>query len=154
MPMKQRRYRTRISGPVRDRIDIFHQVLPVSRGEMRGGADPHGATTAVAGRVKAARERQRARYADLPWRTNGEIPGYEFRRLCPLPLEAAVVIEDAVAEGALTQRGADRVARLAWTVADLEGAGAPDVRHAEEALFLRTDRPPEQRRALRPGLAS
>jgi magnesium chelatase family protein len=48
-------------------------------------------------------------------------------------------IEDKVIDGALTQRGADRVTRLAWTLADLSGAGRPGLAHVEEALSLRTD---------------
>lgn len=47
-------------------------------------------------------------------------------------------IEDAVADGHLTQRGADRVARMAWTLADLMAAGSPDRSHVDEALFLRS----------------
>ena len=140
-PMRQRRYRGRISGPVRDRIDIFHSVLPVSRVEMRTAVGPQGTTRAVAERVREARDRQRSRYRGLPWATNGEVPGFEFRRRCALQLEASVVIEDAVADGRLTQRGADRVARMAWTLADLAGHSTPDVRHAVDALSLRTDQP-------------
>jgi magnesium chelatase family protein len=75
----------------------------------------------------------------LPWSTNGEVPGYEFRRTCRLDADAAGLIEEAVERGTLTQRGADRVARLSWTVADLAGCDAPRPRHVFEALYLRTD---------------
>jgi magnesium chelatase family protein len=136
---KARRYRARISGPVRDRIDITHTVLPVNRAEMRQAVGEDGTTAAVGGRVAAARERQRARFAGLPWSTNGEVPGYEFRRICRLDADAASLIEEAVERGTLTQRGADRVARLSWTVADLAGCDAPRPRHVYEALYLRTD---------------
>ncbi len=136
---KKRRYRARISGPVRDRIDITHSVLPVNRAEMRQRGGASETTVAVSSRVHAARERQRARFSGLPWSSNGEVPGYEFRRLCGLDPDAAGFIEDAVGSGGLTQRGADRVARVAWTLADLAGCDTPRASHIMEALYLRSD---------------
>jgi magnesium chelatase family protein len=138
-PMTVRRYHERISGPVRDRIDITHTVLPLSRNEMRQAVGPQHASAAVAARVRGARERQAIRFDEVPWRTNGEVPGYEFRRRCPLAADIAYVVEDAVLDGKLTQRGADRVTRLAWTLADLDGRDRPTLAHAREALWLRTN---------------
>jgi magnesium chelatase family protein len=136
---KVRRYRARISGPVRDRIDISHTVLPVNRAEMRQPVGESGSTAAVGARVAEARERQRARFKGLPWSTNAEVPGYEFRRVCRLDPDAAGLVEEAVESGSLTQRGADRVGRVAWTIADLDGCDAPRASHVFEALYLRTD---------------
>ena len=50
-----------------------------------------------------------------------------------------MLIEDSVADGRLTQRGADRVARLAWTLADLQAASEPTAGHVVDALRFRTD---------------
>ncbi len=136
---KRRRYGQRISGPVRDRIDIMHTVRPVSRAEMRMSVGAADATAAVTGRVCEARQRQHARFAGMPWSTNAEVPGYEFRRLCGLDAAAAGLIEEAVGGGRLTQRGADRVTRVAWTLADLAGCAAPRASHVFEALYLRTN---------------
>lgn len=136
---KKRLYRAKISGPVRDRIDIVHTVLPVSRAEMRQQVGADGSTAAVCGRVAQARWRQGERFADVPWVTNADVPGYEFRRRCPLDAEAALLVEDAVSVGTLTQRGADRVTRVAWTIADLEGSDRPDPSHVSKALYLRSD---------------
>ncbi len=138
-PIKIRRYQERISGPVRDRIDMTHTVLPLSRDEMRREVPAERRTAAVAGRVFDARARQARRFAGLPWHTNGEVPGFEFRRRCSLTADVAYMVEDAVIDGLLTQRGADRVHRLAWTLADLSGADRPTVPHVLEALWLRTD---------------
>lgn len=138
-PTTKRRYRERISGPVRDRIDVVHTVLPVSRAEMRQAVGQSGTTAAVAARVLDARDRAKARFAGMPWFTNAAVPGYEFRRRAPLPADVGVAIEDAVAIGRLTQRGADRVCRLAWTVADLGGRAAPARDDVLEALALRSD---------------
>ena len=137
--MKKRRYQERISGPVRDRIDIHHTVYPVSRAEMYQDVAARGSTAAVAARVLEARARQRARFAGMPWLTNADVPGLEFRRRCPLDADLSQPIEEGVASGWLTQRGADRVARMAWSVADVTKRPAPDRTCVEEALFLRSN---------------
>lgn len=139
LPMRRRLYQARISGPVRDRIDIVHTVLPVSKAEMRQSVGVDGSSAAVAQRVGAARELQRARFAGMPWLTNADVPGFEFRRRCPLAADAAAHIEEAVVDGRLTQRGADRTARIAWTLSDLSGHGSPTAAHVLEALHLRTN---------------
>ncbi len=138
-PNQLRRYRQRISGPVRDRIDVVHTVLSVDRVEMRRDVGEQQTTAAVATRVHAARQRQWHRFRGLPWSTNGEVPGYEFRRRCALDADAAGLVEEAVGSGHLTQRGADRVMRVALTLADLAGCGAPRASHVLEALYLRTN---------------
>lgn len=136
---KRRRYAQRISGPVRDRIDIHHQVLPVSTAEMLQPIGPHGSTSAVRARVQEARDRQARRFEGLPWVTNAGVPLVEFRQRCTLAPSAMAVVEQAVARGHLTQRGADRVLRMAWTLADLAGVEDPGDKQIEEALHLRTD---------------
>jgi magnesium chelatase family protein len=138
-PDRLRRYQARISGPIRDRIDITQTVAPVSRAEMRTPVGIDETSAAVADRVLGARMRQRVRYDDLPWQANADVPAVEFRRRAPISLEAAALIEDSVADGRLTQRGADRVARLAWTLADLDGTAEPTAGHVLDALRLRTD---------------
>ena len=138
-PVARRRYGQRISGPVRDRIDIRHAVLPVSTAEMLQPVGPDGCTQAVRDRVLDARSRQARRFVDLPWLTNAVVPPAEFRQRCPLAVDAAGALETAVSKGRLSQRGAQRVLRLAWTVADLEGSDRPLTEHVLEALHLRTD---------------
>jgi magnesium chelatase family protein len=135
----RRRYGQRISGPVRDRIDIRHVVLPVSAAEMLEPVGPEGSTAAVRARVLEARERQVRRLAELPWTTNAVVPMVEFRQRCPVAADAAVVVESCVSRGQLSHRGADRVLRMAWTLADLGGVDRPSREHVYGALHLRTD---------------
>ncbi len=137
--MKQRRYQQRISGPVRDRIDIVHTVVPVSPAEMLQPISARGSTTAVRARVLDARDRQARRFDGMPWMLNSVAPAAEFRRICPVGDEVSRSVGDAVAKGYLTQRGADRVIRLSWTLADLAGLDRPGRDQANEALHLRTD---------------
>ena len=54
----------------------------------------------------------------------------------PAPADLAL-LRHSLSQGRLTLRGYDRVLRLAWTLADLDGADRPDALHIGEALTLR-----------------
>lgn len=136
-PTVMRRYRDRISGPVRDRVDIFREVLPVPRHELLDALSVTESTRTVAARVREARSRQEHRYAGTPWRLNTDIPTPELRARWPVPAQSMRRLEQPVARGALSARGLDRVARLAWTVADLSGHEAPTAEDVEAAWGLR-----------------
>jgi magnesium chelatase family protein len=138
-PDKLRRYQARISGPVRDRIDITHRVTTVTRAEMRQPLSDHESSAAARERVQEARTRQATRFAGILAQSNAEVPSVDFRERCPLDVDAADLVECEVASGFLSQRGADRVVRLAWTLADLAGDDRPTADHVAEALRLRQD---------------
>ncbi|CAL8972405.1 Competence protein ComM [Propionicimonas sp. T2.31MG-18] len=135
-PMAVRRYASRVSGPILDRIDIHQQLRPVKAAFLRHGQEPAESTAVVAERVRAARDRQRRRLDGSGWRTNGEVPGPALRKRLPLP-EGAEILDAAVARGRLSARGVDKVLRLAWTVADLAGADRPGREHLHTALAMR-----------------
>ncbi|UCM90735.1 YifB family Mg chelatase-like AAA ATPase [Streptomyces marincola] len=136
-PSAVTRYRARLSGPLLDRVDLRVRVEPVSRAELTARV-PGESTAVVAERVRAARERAGARYADTGWRANGEVPGHELRtRWAPGPGALARAERD-LERGLLTARGLDRVLRVAWTVADLAGRGRPTAEDVDAALELRT----------------
>ena len=125
LPDSVRRYEQRISGPVRDRIDLWVNVPAVQRAILLAGLGLMESTATIAERVAEARLRQRRRYAGLPWRCNGEVPGPEFRRRWPLPADVLDPVEQALRQGELTARGAHRSIRVAWTAADLAGRDRP-----------------------------
>ncbi|WP_055557947.1 YifB family Mg chelatase-like AAA ATPase [Streptomyces sp. NBRC 110028] len=137
-PSTVRRYQSRLSGPLLDRVDLRVHVESVSRAELTGAGGPAESTAAVAARVREARERAAARLADTPWRLNSEVPGHELRtrwQACPGALREA---ERDMERGLLTARGLDRVLRVAWTVADLAGHDRPLAPDVARALQLRT----------------
>ena len=136
-PMARRRYLQRLSGPLLDRVDIQVEVAAVSRAELALAGAPE-TTATVAARVAAARAAQRARLRPAGWVTNAEVPGPYLRG--PLALPAAVTrdADRALDAGLLSIRGYDRVLRVAWTEADLDGAGVPDRDHVGRALVLRS----------------
>ena len=118
--MSVRRYRERLSGPILDRIDIRHHMLPLTRAFLSDSDVAPEKSAQVLARVVEARARQRRRLHDTPWRTNGEVPGSYMRKGLPLP-EDLGPLERGLSMGTLSARGVDRVLRLAWTLADLEG---------------------------------
>ena len=131
----RRRYFGKISGPLLDRVDVQVEVPAVRRAALLGVGE---STAVVAARVAEARAAQTARWEGTSWRANAEVPGRVLRdRLGPDP-ELLARVDDAVDDGRFTLRGADRVLRLAWTVADLGGRTAPTRTDVGQALALRT----------------
>lgn len=138
-PMQRRRYLSRLSGPILDRIDMRIGLNPVD--PHRDGALVGESSAAIAGRVRAARERQRIRYAGRAWETNAHVPAPHLRGdFAPAPQQQRL-LDHAVGQGRLTLRGRDRILRLAWTLADLEGADRPGADHIGLALTLREGEP-------------
>ncbi|MFF5028180.1 YifB family Mg chelatase-like AAA ATPase [Streptomyces collinus] len=140
-PSAIRRYQARLSGPLLDRVDLRVEVDPVTRAQLTDPDARGESTAAVAGRVRAARERAAARLAGTPWRTNGEVPGRELRGRFHAAAGAMDEAERNLERGVLTVRGIDRVLRVAWTVADLVGHDRPDAGDVGLALQLRTGVP-------------
>lgn len=134
-PQARRRYEARLDGPLLDRVDLQVEVPAVRR--TRG--EPPGEDTAtVAARVASARAAQTQRWAGEPWRWNAEAPGRRLREVLGPDPALLGELDQALATGRLTLRGADRVLRIAWTLADLAGAAAPQREDIGRALLLRT----------------
>lgn len=141
-PLARTRYQSKLSGPIRDRIDIMQYVQPLSRADLSGfGAQAEG-SIAIAERVASARERQAARYAGKRWSLNAHVPGHEMRREWPPETGALSVVESQLVSGLVSARGADRVLRLAWSIADLAARDRPTRADVLEALTLRLGHPP------------
>ena len=148
--VRRRDYRKKIGGPIADRIDITRHVEPVRPHEMHDPLSVPEPSAAVRARVVAARERQAERYAGTPWRLNADLPGPVLRERFPLTEQAQRRLDTELYAGSLTRRGATRVHRLAWTVADLAGGtAAPGPAELDTALRLRTGRPLELRALVR-----
>lgn len=133
-PLQRRRYLSRMSGPILDRLDMRINVGPVRPGQ--DPADVEDSAT-IRDRVLSARRRQLARHAGQPFTLNAQIPGRMLRgALAPAPQDRRL-LETALARGRITLRGHDRVLRVAWTLADLDGADRPTADHIGRALLLR-----------------
>jgi magnesium chelatase family protein len=139
--VRRREYRRKLGGPITDRIDITRHIDPVPPHEARDPLARPEPTATIRERVTAARERQLGRYAHTPWRLNADVPGPTLLGRWPLTEEAARTLEDRVYAGGLTHRGATRVHRLAWTVADLRQIHRPGLDELDVAVRLRTGEP-------------
>ncbi|MFT4287244.1 YifB family Mg chelatase-like AAA ATPase [Nocardioides sp.] len=138
-PMEIREYNRRVRGPISDRIDITRVLQPPSP-QHYDDFTGRDATARIRAKVTAARAVQAERYAGRDWRLNGQAPGAELRDRWPLTLDGAHQVNLAVLAGQLSRRGAVRVHRLAWTVADLLGVERPGVPEVMTALDLRLGR--------------
>ena len=136
--LQRRRYFSRLSGPLLDRVDIQVEVAAVSAADLACPASGESSAV-VAQRVLRARRAAERRLAGTPWRLNAEVPGSFLRGPAgglSAPLSRRLM--SALERGDLSLRGVDRVLRLAWTLADLEGAEALTLTHIGTALALRT----------------
>jgi magnesium chelatase family protein len=135
-PATRRRYLARISGPLLDRVDVKVRLQPVSRRDMlydRKFAEP---SAVVAQRVAAARERCAARLAGTAWRVNAEVPGAALRRSFPPQPGALKSLDRAMELGQVSARGADKIVRVAWSLADLDGKDQPGPDQVNLAIGL------------------
>jgi magnesium chelatase family protein len=138
-PFARRRYLARVSGPLLDRIDIQLRMQRITSTQLRLDEGTSRVSTAGArARVIEARAAADARLAHTPWKLNSQVPGAWLRGPeSRLPISTTASIDRALERGGITMRGYDRVLRLGWTLADLDGATTPTADHIGRALYLR-----------------
>ena len=131
------RYASRISGPLRDRIDLVVEVPAIGssvRDAVHNNGDP---SSVIRSRVVEARKRQRARFGEGSQRLNRQMEGGEMTEHCRLDERTTHVLEAAIHKFCLSARGCDRVVRVSRTIADLAGAASISSEHVAEALQYR-----------------
>jgi magnesium chelatase family protein len=136
-PYAIRRYHSRLSGPLLDRVDIELAMTRVSVAHT-----PHtsaGVTTAKArDRVREARARTASLLQGTPWRLTALVSGTWLRQGPCAPAPAVRrPLDNALARGSLTLRGYDRVLRVAWSAAALDGRDRLAIDDIGRALFLK-----------------
>ena len=136
-PVQRRRYLARISGPLLDRVDLRVVLVRPTLADLEFGASTAETTRDVAERVLEARQRAARRYAGTPWKVNADVPGPVVRRRFGLDADARAPLDLALSRGLVSARGADRVVRVAWTVADLARHDRPTLADVGSALLHR-----------------
>jgi magnesium chelatase family protein len=136
-PLQIARYRSRMSGPLRDRLDLTVEV-PALPPDILGCGPEGEPSSAVRARVTAARALQQHRYAEAGVSTNGALTPALMARYCRLDRAGLRVLSAAVDRLGLTARGYDRVRKVARTIADLAGEETVGADHIAEALQFRT----------------
>jgi magnesium chelatase family protein len=127
------RYDRRVSGPLRDRLDLWVSMPRIHAAALVAVREPEGSDV-VAARIAAARSRAMLERGTL----NGRLRGRALRRACGLTGEAARRAVDLAEAGAASGRGTERLLRVARTIADLAGAAAVGADHLEEAAWYRS----------------
>ena len=130
------RYRSRISGPLLDRIDLHVEVPAVTLGELR--SRPGEDTAAVAARVAEARRRQLERFGPgVASPINAAMGPEALRRHCALDAAAQGLLDAAFDRLGLSARALHRILKVARTIADLAGSDRIAVGHVAEAIQYR-----------------
>jgi magnesium chelatase family protein len=125
-------YRSRLSGPLLDRIDLHVEVPALPYQELAHAA-PGEPTETVRARVVAARERQQARGP----RTNARLSGAALAKAAPLDAAGHALLERAVTRLGLSARAITRIRRVARTIADLDASPTVRAHHLAETLQYR-----------------
>jgi magnesium chelatase family protein len=140
-PLMRRRYADRLSGPIRDRIDIHRSLSALARPELANALAGGRSTAELAVSVAEARARQAHRLRETSWRLNSEVPGVELRKHWPVSDQGRVLVDQQLRTNKLNARSADRILRLSWSVADLHGHPIPTGDDVDTALSLRRGTP-------------
>lgn len=138
-PEQVRRYLSRISGPLLDRIDLHVEVPRVPWKELSAGQAGETSET-IRQRTSLARKRQRERFrttrADLY--CNAQMTNRELERFAPLDAPSMNVMHQAIERMGLSARAYHRIRKIARTIADLEGSEDMKLPHIIEAIQYRS----------------
>ena len=131
------RYRSKISGPLLDRIDIHMEVPAVPYKDLRKEGDAES-SEAIRKRVTAARAIQAQRFARTKIHANAQMGSRHIKKYCKIDDDSAALLESAIDKLGLSARAYNRILKIARTIADLEGL--PDIQssHIAEAIQYRT----------------
>jgi len=132
-----RSYRSRISGPMLDRIDIIVEVPSVEFDDLRKREETETSED-IRERVNLARRVQELRYGSTSGLCNARMGPNELRRYCILDEQSAAMMKRAYEVYGLTARSYDRILKVARTIADLEISKEIKPEHIAEAIQFRT----------------
>ncbi len=130
------RYQKKISGPLLDRIDLHIEVPRVEQDKIMNQISQES-SSAVAARVRRAREIQHQRLSTRGILTNSEMGSAELKEFCQLTAEAKDFMRQAMERFYLSARSFHRLLKLARTIADLEVVEQIEIKHLAESLQYR-----------------
>lgn len=136
-PYQVNKYRSKISGPLLDRIDLQVEVPRLEFQEIQDKKQEESSEE-VRQRVVEARLRQLQRFADLEITCNAQMSGKEVRKYCQLADDARELLKKVYNTLGLSVRSHERILKTARTIADLAGSEEITVVHIAEALQYRS----------------
>ena len=136
-PLMIQRYRSRISGPLLDRIDIHIEVPAVKYRELADRSETED-SGAIAARVARSREVQKERFSGTRVRCNAQMTARMIRKFCETDAAGSRMLEVVTDRLGLSARSYTRILKVARTIADLEGAAGIAEHHISEAIQYRS----------------
>jgi len=134
-----KKYLTKISGPLLDRIDLHVEVVPVSYDELASAEFKSETSESVRERVQKARDVQRERFKDYKdVYCNAQMPSRMVREVCELTKAGSTLLKTAMERLQLSARAYDRILKVARTGADLAGSEDIKIEHLAEAIQYRS----------------
>ncbi len=131
------RYRSKLSGPLVDRIDIQVEVPGIKFEQLRQN-EPGEYSAAIRSRVESTRLRQRERYKNIKVASNARLRARHFEKHCPLNVDARQLLHQSFQSLNLSMRAHDRIIKVARTIADLDGSENIASAHIAEAVQYRS----------------
>ncbi len=136
-PAAIRRYLSKVSGPLLDRMDIHIEVSPVSFDNLSSKAKLEPSCK-IRERVNKAREIQKNRLKNVGLLSNSQIPSHILSSVCELTEDAKDILQMAFDKMGLSARGYDKILKISRTIADLAGCEIIDKSHICEAIQYRS----------------
>jgi magnesium chelatase family protein len=134
-----KKYLSRISGPLLDRIDLHVEVTPVSSDELMTYARTAEQSSQIRERVIMARERQAKRYSEhLDLYCNAQISTSMARDICVINTAGMALLKTAMTKLQLSARAYDRILKVSRTIADLDNSDEIKLEHLAEAIHYRS----------------
>lgn len=136
-PGQVHRYRSRISGPLLDRIDIQCEIMAVPFEQLRD-VQPGESSATMRERVIRARQMQEKRFAATPIHCNAQMSSRQVREFCVIDDDCNRLLEQAMTRLGLSARAYDRILKVSRTIADLDGSEQITKLHLLEAINYRS----------------
>ena len=136
-PTQVNRYRSRISGPLLDRIDIQVEVSNVDYDDL-SSTENSETSAEIKKRVNKTRKLQLERYKDYNIYSNSQLDAGMLKKFCPLGEEENAILRAAFDNLGLSARAHSRILKVARTIADLEGSENIKSEHIAEAIQYRS----------------
>lgn len=130
-------YKSKLSGPLMDRIDIYVNVSSVKYEDLAGEESFSESSSSILERVMIAREMQKERFKGYNITSNSSIPPAQIREMCKTTKSAENVLKKAFNNLGLSARSYDKILKVARTIADLEQSNLIEEIHMFEAIQYR-----------------
>ncbi len=131
-----KKYLSRISGPILDRIDIMTEAPRIQLHQLSTDKVNESSAT-IKQRILEARQRQNERYQGTTYRFNAELRAGDINKYCKLGADEQKMMEEVYTKMELSARAYHKIIKVARTIADLDGADRIGIQHLGEAICYR-----------------